>query len=339
MKNKPVISVITIVYNGMPFLKDCIQSVLSQHHQEWELLISDDGSTDGSREHLESLTDSRIKVFKQEKNLGIFDNLNFLFNKATAPISQILCQDDYFINNDSLGSIIDYWTGAPSSVGFVRFNHSAETSRKLVGFQKRSVPLIVPSHESTIWFYLFGNIPGNLSNVSVRTSLVFEQGGFKQHLPYAGDFEFWSRAATSVDMGVEPKEVTFIRRHPGVASNYLNKKGELLDQVRQVISVLYGGLINQYPRSTFLLRLHGTVNYDILQRDTALKRYLKGDKLYLKRLNEVSDNASYVLPSFTRWLLFLGTVGGRFARVGIAKLLMKRTLNRATDARRINYPD
>ncbi|WP_083596579.1 glycosyltransferase family 2 protein [Cnuella takakiae] len=56
----PTISIITIVYNGMPYLEDCIESILKQEISTWELLISDDGSTDGSRAYLRSINDPRI---------------------------------------------------------------------------------------------------------------------------------------------------------------------------------------------------------------------------------------------------------------------------------------
>lgn len=326
MENKPTISIITIVYNGMPFLKECIESVLTQDFSNWELVISDDGSTDGSREYLETLSDKRIIVFNQPKNLGIFDNLNFLFAHASAPLTQILCQDDFFVSKKSLTDIVDYWKGAKPSIGFVRFNHSSEKSCGLVEYQKRVVPSVVSSADSAAWFYLFGNIPGNLSNVSLRTEIVAHSGGFNQQLPYAGDFEFWSRAAQRVDMGVENKPVTYIRRHAGVASNYLNKKGELLNQVRIVVSGLYRNLSAKHKAAVFLLKMHATVNYDILQRDTAVKRFIKGDKEYLRRLNEVSDKADYSFQTVGRWFFFLFTGGGRLGRVRIAKTLMSKIL-------------
>src|SRR5688500_15313128 len=90
------ISILTPVWNGLPFVKECIDSVLSQEFQEWELIISDNGSTDGTRDYLDTLKDERIKIYKQEKNLGIYGNLNFLLSKASAPIGYWLCADDYF---------------------------------------------------------------------------------------------------------------------------------------------------------------------------------------------------------------------------------------------------
>lgn len=321
--SNPSISIITIVYNGLPFLQEAVASVLKQEYSNWELLISDDGSTDGSREFLDSLNDARITVYKQEKNLGIFDNLNFLFGKAKAPISQILCQDDYFVSADSLGYIIRYWEDAASTTGFVRFNHSFPGGKQLLGYQGKVIPKIIRARESAIWFYAFGNIPGNLSNVSVRTGLVKRYGGFNQALPYAGDFEFWCRLGAKVDIGIDEQKVVHIRRHPGVASNFLNRKGELLVQMGEIISTLYNSLIAEFPQAGKTLKVHGTLNYDILPRDTAVKRYLKGDRTYLKRLNAVSDHSPFTVKSLWRWIFYIITVGGRIGRVFVARKMLQ----------------
>ena len=75
----PAISILTPVWNGLPYIKECVESVFSQEFQDWELIISDNGSTDGTRDYLDTLTDKRVQIFKQDKNLGIDGNLNFLF--------------------------------------------------------------------------------------------------------------------------------------------------------------------------------------------------------------------------------------------------------------------
>jgi len=62
----PRISVLMPVYNGMPYIPEAVESVLAQDEQDWELLISDDGSTDGTRDYLDTVRDSRIKVIHQK---------------------------------------------------------------------------------------------------------------------------------------------------------------------------------------------------------------------------------------------------------------------------------
>jgi len=325
MIQEPDISIITPVWNGLPFIKDCIESVIAQEFKNWEMLIGDNCSTDGTIEYLEGLNDPRIKIFKHEKNLGIFGNLNFLFSKTTSKTSYILCADDYFIEKTSLFKIISYWQNAPQEVGIVIFNQKGNGHCSLTILQEEVLPEIIPASESDLIFYCFGNIAGNLSNVSVLNAVVAKNGGFREDLPYSGDFEFWSRAAHETSIAIQEESVTHVRRHPGVASNYLNRKGEIIWQNTFVVNRLYNELIQRFPKSLFAIRLHGTLNYDSLQRDVALKLFLKGKKEYLNTLDKVMSNALFSMSFFMRWLLFMLTAGGRLGRRTIAKYMLRKS--------------
>lgn len=72
MHDLGLVSVITASYNCSDFIGKTIESIQSQTYQNWELLITDDCSTDNSREVIESYAgnDSRIKLFKLPKNGG-----------------------------------------------------------------------------------------------------------------------------------------------------------------------------------------------------------------------------------------------------------------------------
>lgn len=277
----PKISIITPVWNGMPHLKECVNSAISQEFKNWEMLISDDGSHDGSREYLDTLKDPRIRIFRQEHNLGIFGNLNFLFSQAKAPLSQILCQDDYFAGPYSLHTIMGYWKNAAPATGFVRFNHMQEPSRQLtIDLQQRMAPPVITPEHASLWFFVFGNIPGNLSNVSLRTRVIDELGGFNQNFPFAGDFEFWVRASRRFSMGVEKELVAHVRRHEKVASNFLSLHGELYHQHLSI----YEQLIEDLSPSFCRKKLVKYFNFEIgsFHYRTGIREALNGSFAYLK---------------------------------------------------------
>ena len=73
------ISVITASYNYAQYIEETISSVLSQSYQDWELVVVDDGSSDGSVEIIESYCkkDSRIKLYQHEggQNKGLKETL------------------------------------------------------------------------------------------------------------------------------------------------------------------------------------------------------------------------------------------------------------------------
>lgn len=94
----PLISIITPTYNHEAFIAECIQSVLGQDYQEWEMLIVNDGSTDGTAKIAEeyAVSDSRIKVYSHE-NFGIFrlaENYNFALAQTRGKYIAILEGDD-----------------------------------------------------------------------------------------------------------------------------------------------------------------------------------------------------------------------------------------------------
>ncbi len=70
------LTVLLPVYNGERYLRDTIQSLLTQTYTDFELLIIDDGSTDRSLEIIESFTDDRIKVLKNTERLKLSGALN-----------------------------------------------------------------------------------------------------------------------------------------------------------------------------------------------------------------------------------------------------------------------
>ena len=100
MQNR-LVSVVVACFNQKNVIAETIFSILEQTYTNLEIIISDDGSTDGTRELLESLasTDSRIKLYLQEKNLGITDNYNFLVNQATGFYIALFSGDDLMYCN------------------------------------------------------------------------------------------------------------------------------------------------------------------------------------------------------------------------------------------------
>lgn len=313
-------------YNGIRFLEQAVNSVLSQNHREWQLVISDDGSTDETRSFLSKLQDSRIQVNFQPTNLGIFGNLNFLFSRADGEITQILCQDDYFVDARSLERLSAQWSMLPQNVAFLRCNHLLDASSRHALFEGRIIPPIVNPEDSDLLFFIFGCIPGNLSNVSVRTGVVERVGWFRTDLPYAGDFEFWSRLGRSHPWAISKANVAKVRSHAGQASKSLNARGELLSQIRQVLEPLYENLTRK-GHSAALLRLEATINYVSQHRDIGVKAVIKRkESTYLRKVSTEFDSSSFSVGPFMGWLTYFVSMGGRLFANSVAKRLLNEHL-------------
>jgi glycosyltransferase involved in cell wall biosynthesis len=81
------------VYNAMPYLAAAVESVLSQTYRDFDFLIIDDGSTDGSTDYLHSLRDPRIKLTVRE-NRGLGTTLNELFRNSRTEYVARMDADD-----------------------------------------------------------------------------------------------------------------------------------------------------------------------------------------------------------------------------------------------------
>ena len=96
------ISVLIPLYNRKQFAENCINSVLNQTFQDFEIIIRDDCSTDGVFELVQEkfskqISSGKIKIFRNEKNLGEAKTCNKLFKDATGKYITILHNDDFYL--------------------------------------------------------------------------------------------------------------------------------------------------------------------------------------------------------------------------------------------------
>lgn len=100
----PKISIITVVFNGVNQLKETIESVIHQSNQDFEYLIVDGGSTDGSIELIKTY-EHQIKNWISEKDSGIYDAMNKGVQYASGDWVCFLNCGDVFVNHSILESV------------------------------------------------------------------------------------------------------------------------------------------------------------------------------------------------------------------------------------------
>jgi glycosyltransferase involved in cell wall biosynthesis len=94
--SNPIISVVMPVYNALPFINESISSILAQTLSDFEFVILDDASTDGSDKLLRewSLRDKRIHLHKSRQRLGLAASSNAVVARARAPLVARMDADD-----------------------------------------------------------------------------------------------------------------------------------------------------------------------------------------------------------------------------------------------------
>ena len=128
--SSPKITIGIPVYNGERFLRTCLRSLLAQTFTDFEIIISDNASTDSTRticlEFAEK--DDRIRYIRQDKNIGVIPNFHFVLQKAVGKYFMWAAIDDYwlpeFINKNI--DVLESDETIVSSISDFRWNYNTE---------------------------------------------------------------------------------------------------------------------------------------------------------------------------------------------------------------------
>ncbi|MCX5657814.1 MAG: glycosyltransferase family 2 protein [Candidatus Omnitrophica bacterium] len=104
-------SILLPAYNGQEFIAETLKSIFAQGFTNYEIVIVDDNSSDNTVKIINSLGDSRIKLYKNEVNLGYPANLRECYKRATGDIIYLMGQDDILGKN----ALVDTYNAFKSS--------------------------------------------------------------------------------------------------------------------------------------------------------------------------------------------------------------------------------
>jgi glycosyltransferase involved in cell wall biosynthesis len=112
MPHPPLVSVLITVFNSAHYLREAIDSILSQSFKDFELIILNDGSTDESRSIIQSYDDERIKIIDNRVNIGLSRIANLGISLAKGKYIARMDSDDVSIPN-RLQLQVDYMEANP----------------------------------------------------------------------------------------------------------------------------------------------------------------------------------------------------------------------------------
>lgn len=217
----PIISVAMPVYNGERYLADAIDSILAQTFSNFELIIIDDGSTDGSLQILQRYQkrDARIRLIARE-NRNLATTLNDIIDLARGKWTARMDQDDVALPNRFERQL--EWlaqTGADICGGWVKF---FGTSDKRV--------LKHPQTDAAIKMALLFGCPFAHPTVMMRTELA-KQLRYDKAWEKCEDYDLWEKAARlGCEMTNVPEVLLFYRQHEAQISTATSVRQEELTQ-------------------------------------------------------------------------------------------------------------
>lgn len=203
--DKPLVSVLMTTYNREKYLAIAVESVLASTYENLELIIVDDQSKDKSYEIALSYAekDKRVKVFKNEKNLGDYPNRNKAASLASGKYLKYVDADDMI-----------YPTGLEVMISAMeKFPEAGWGLSSLPQDSNQMYPFLLTGREAYLRHYfkekLFHKAP--LSAI-IKKETFIKVGGFTGKR-YLGDFEMWHILANSSPLVLISQGVVWYRVH------------------------------------------------------------------------------------------------------------------------------
>jgi glycosyltransferase involved in cell wall biosynthesis len=196
MDKRPRVSVCIPVFNGATYLASAIESVMSQTFRDFELVILDNCSTDGTAEVAARFAGPRVRVLRHRQNIGVVANWNRALLEARGKYLKIVCADDRLLP-DCLSRQVALLDEFPDA-GMVA------CARQVI--DSRGNPLLARRYpgrsgsksgaevirKCTRWGT---NLLGEPVAVLFRTDLIPKAGEFDGNYPYLIDLSYWFKLA------------------------------------------------------------------------------------------------------------------------------------------------
>ncbi|GLX77571.1 hypothetical protein tinsulaeT_09110 [Thalassotalea insulae] len=180
-----LVTVYITTYNRLILLRRAVESVLNQTYKSIELLIVDDGSTDGTHEYLNELSrkHKNIKFLINSSNSGACYGRNKAILNASGEYITGLDDDDYFVENRISDFINEWKNKKPSVIALYSSVKKKEKADKYIKCDKKS---LVKRNQ-----LFFNNDIGN--QVFTKTKIIKSINGFDTDMPAWQDLECWIR--------------------------------------------------------------------------------------------------------------------------------------------------
>ena len=270
---KPKVTVLTCVYNGLPYLKEAIESTLSQTYTDFEYLIIDDCSTDQEVvKFIETYDDPRIRFVKNNQNLGIANTFNKALSIINTPYVVRIDQDDVNLQN-RFEYQISYLEKHKDIDIVCSWEHSIDSNGNKLRYWKR----VLDNYGAFLGYVLMGICPIWHPSIAFRTKAMIDVGCFNPEYTRAEDFEVTTRMALKrLNAAIVPQFLVQVREHDN----------------RQ--SVQYSNEMQDYSKIIHKNALQFFINHELISEFASFLRIddipgIKRDKKHLIEYSKILE--------------------------------------------------
>jgi len=219
MANASLVSILVPVYNGERFLRECLDSILDQDYEPLEILIADDGSTDGSVALLTDYAarDARIRWWRNPQNLGLVENWNCLLQSAHGEYIKFVFQDDKLLSPSAVRMMAETLDGQPGIILVASASQVIDEHSSILE-TRDNFPAGVSNGRQVVMRCLkhCGNLIGEPTVVMFRQCQATM--GFNSQYRQIVDLEFFFQLLEQGDLGYVPKPLAAFRQHADQAT-------------------------------------------------------------------------------------------------------------------------
>jgi glycosyltransferase involved in cell wall biosynthesis len=192
----PLVSVCIPVYNTERFIADAVRSALSQTYRDLEIVIVDNASTDTTPQILASFTDPRIRLFRNDENIGAAGNFNRAVSLARGRYLKVLCADDVLYPSCLEQQVAIFEADARAEIAMVGCARDIIDDRGKRWLRRRfpgRAGWIDGGAAISMTVRRGTNIFGEPAAILVRTEAARAAGAFDPRYGFCLDLDLWCR--------------------------------------------------------------------------------------------------------------------------------------------------
>lgn len=213
----PFVSVIMPAYNARPYIGEAIRSVLDQDYPNLELIVVDDGSSDGTADEAR-LFGERVRVYERT-NGGPAAARNFGLSVAQGELIAFLDADDIWLPGKLAAQVSHLQAHPEIGMVFSRFlfwypEPNGKFAPPRIPKMGAAASEIVHEHSGWIYCPLLYDSIVTIISVLIRRSVIETVGGFNEQLRTGEDYDYWLRVSRIVQATKLSKNFACYRIHP-----------------------------------------------------------------------------------------------------------------------------